>query len=97
VILAFLLAVQAAGYTPQEQRAVVASMECLKRNIDAVPRRARRRQGEALIDQAFRACAGEEAALRALLRSRFSEDSAERAVAIVRDASRDRMRRYIGR
>jgi hypothetical protein len=97
MILALLLAIQSAGYTPQEERAVIATMECLRRHVDGVPRRARRRQGEALIEQAFSACAGEEATLRALLRTRFSEQSAEQALAIFRDTTRDGMRRYIRR
>jgi hypothetical protein len=100
VIFALLFAAQAAQpavYTPQEERAVMATMVCLKRHVDAVPRPARRKRGEALIEEAFAACAGEEAALRALLRRRFNERSTERAVAIVRDTSRNGMRRYIRR
>jgi hypothetical protein len=72
-------------------------MFCLKRQVDAVPRRERRQRGEALIDEAFVACAAEEAALRALLRSRFDEPSTEQALELVRDSSRDGMRRYIRR
>ena len=100
MIFALLLAVQSAqvaGYTPQEQRAVVATIECLKQHVDSVPRRERRERGDALIEEAFSACSGQEAALRALLRSRFNEQSTERALEIVRDTSRDGMRRYIRR
>lgn len=85
------------GYTPEEERAVATTMECLKGHVDTVPQRERRRRDEALIEEAFGVCTDEEAALRALLRSRFNEQSTERAIEIVRTVSRDGMRRYIRR
>jgi hypothetical protein len=100
VILALLLAGQspeAAGFTPEEERAVQTTFECLKRHVDSVPRRERRQRGEALIDEAYGVCADEEAALRAVLRSRFNERSTDRAMEIVRTISRDGMRSYIRR
>ena len=100
MILALLWTVQTAqpaGYTPQEQRAVVATMECQRRHLQTVPGRERRQRGEALIEEAFSACAAEEAALRVLLRSRFNEQATEQALEIVREGSRDGMRSYIRR
>jgi len=102
MIVAFLLlsAIQAAppqGFTPAEQRAVVATMECQRDYLDSIPRRERRRGGEAVIEAAYAACAREEAALRALLATRFDARSVERALEMVRDGSREGMLRYIRR
>ena len=100
MILALLLAAQSpqpTGFTAEEQRALAATMECWKRHVDSVSRRERRQRGEALIEEAFSACGGEEAALRGLLRSRFNEQSTERALEMVRDTTRDGLRRYIRR
>ena len=100
MILALLLAVQApepAVFTPEEERAVMATMVCLRRHVDTVPHRERRQRGEALIEEAFSACAGEQAALRALLRARFNERSTEQALELVRNSSREGMRSYIRR
>lgn len=100
MIMALLLAAQAPqpeAYTPQEQRAVEATFVCWKRYLDSIPRRERRRRGEALLEYTYAACAGEEAALRALLRTRFNARSAEQLSQIVRSTTRDGMLRYIRR
>jgi hypothetical protein len=100
MILALLLAaqsVQPEGFTPHEERAVVAVLECEKRFIDSVARRDRRRRGEALIGESQAACAGEEAALRTVLRTRFNAQATDRVVRLVRDTVREDLLRYIRR
>jgi hypothetical protein len=100
MIFALLLLAQSAqveGFTPQEQRGVVAVMECLKRHVDTVPRRERRRRGEELIEEALSTCSGEVAAFRAVLRTRYNEQSTEWVLEMVRGISRDGMRRYVRR
>lgn len=100
MIIALLLAAQAAapaGYTPAEEQALTATLVCQKRYFDSLPRRERRRRGEALIDESHAACAKEDAALRDLLRTRFDEAAAERALRMVRDTLRGGLLQYIRR
>lgn len=100
MIIAFLLAVHApqpAGFTPAEERAVLATMECQKRYLDAVPRRERRRRSQALIEEALGACPAEEAALRAALRTRFNAEAAEQMMQLIRNTTRDGMADYVRR
>jgi hypothetical protein len=100
MILALLLAthaLQPEGFTPDEERAVQATLECQKRLFDSLPRRERRRRGEALVEESQAACSGEEAALRTLLRTRFSAQASEQLVRLVRDNVRGGMLRYIRR
>ena len=100
MILALVVAahaVQPEGFTPDEERAVQATLGCQKRFLDSLPRRERRRRGEALIEESQAACSAEEAALRAVLRTRFSAQASDELVRLVRDSVRDGLLRYIRR
>ena len=100
IALALLLAAQtpqSVGFTPDEERAVMATFLCQKRYVDSVPRRERRRGGAALIEEAIGACANEEAALRAILRTHYNAESTDRVVQLVRDRTREGMLRYLRR
>ena len=100
ILAALLLAAQPTqsdGFTPDEGRAVMATFQCQKRYVDSVPRRERRRGGGALIEAAIEACASEEAALHAILRTRYNAQSADRVVQLVRERTREGMLRYLRR